>query len=214
MATRWTGWHPVPVAKDYTTAVEPVLRPVLDPAERLLMAAPVTKDPGTTDDVSVSDELKNLLDPTIVVGLGTHPGNLLQRAAFGRAVVGGPDSLARQLHFAVDAVTAPRVAVTDRRLIVVDVEVTGEPVGNWLRRLTSPAHEVARLVHSVPRADIAGAVIAPVGLLRRGRFLVLFTDGSLCAVACSVARLGRQVAEALGPPTPDAPSGAPGEEKR
>lgn len=210
MATRWTRWHPVPVAKDYTTAVEPVLRPVLDPGEPLLAAAPVTKDPGTTDDVSVSDELKNLLDPTIVVGLGTHPGNLLQRATFGRAVVGGPDSLARQLHLAVDAVTAPRVAVTDRRLVVVDVEVTGERSGNWFRRLVGPAREVARFVHSVPRADIVGAALAPVGLLRRGRFLVVFADGSLCAVACSVPRLGRQVAEALGPSAPN----APGEGKR
>jgi hypothetical protein len=198
------------VAKDYTTAVEPVLRPVLDPGERLLAAAPVMRDPGTTDDVSVSDELKNLLDPTILIGLGTHPGNLLQRAAFGRAVVGGLGSMARRFYEALDAATAPRVAVTEQRVVLVNGDVVHLRQGNWLRRFLGPTKEVAKLIHSVPRADILGAVPAPVGLLRRGRILVVFADGSLCALACSVPRLGRHVAATLGPPAPN----APGEENR
>lgn len=203
------------VAKDYTSVVEPVLRPVLAADERLLAAAPVMKDPGTTEDVSLSDELKNLLDPTILVGLGTHPGNLLQRAAFGRAVVGAPDSMARRLHQAVDTATAPRVAVTDQQLAVLDVDVVYLRQGNWLRRFLGPTKEVARLIHSVSRADTVGAVTAPAGLLRRGRILVVFADGSLCALACSVPRLGRRVAEVIGAPKPaDRGPADPGEENK
>lgn len=210
VATPRARWHPVPVPQDYTTAVEPVLRPVLGPGERLLAAAPVTKDPGTTDDLSVPEELKNLLDPTLLIGLGAHPGNLLQRAAFGRAVVGGPESTARRFHLAVDAVTAPRVAVTDQQLMIIDIEVVQLRQGNRLWRFFGPTREVAHPAHSVPRGEVLGAVVAPAGLLRRGRILIVFADRSMCALACSVPRLGRQVADALGPVAP----AAPGEEKR
>jgi hypothetical protein len=201
----------LPVAKDYTIYIEPTLRPALAPDERLLAASPLVSDPGSTEDVSVSDELKNLLDPTILLGLGSHPGNLVQRAAFGRAVTGAPDSMAHRLHAAIRDVTWPILAVTETRLVILDRELVHLGQGNWLQRWFGPTKDVVKVAHVVPREAIVGAVMAPVGLLRRGRFLVVFTDASSCAVACSVPRLGRRAAEAVGPPRLE--SGAPGEEQ-
>jgi hypothetical protein len=194
---------------DYTKHVEPVLRPVLAPGEELLAASPLVKDPGTTEDVSVSDELKNALDPTILLGLGTHPGNLAQRAVFGRAVTGAPDSLARRLFAAVDGVTAPTLAVTATRLLVVELTVVSTGKG-WFQRWFGPVDQVARVVHEVPRAVILGAVHAPAGVLRRGRFLVGFSDGSGCVLVCSPPGLAAGAVAALGPSGLEA--GAPGEE--
>jgi hypothetical protein len=189
------------MAQDYTASMEPVLRPLLASGERLLAASPLVKDQGTTADVSVKDELKNLLDPTILIGLGSHPGNLIQRAVFGRAVVGAPGSTARLTFEAVASVTAPKVVVTDSRLVVVDVDLVPRGRG-LLRSWFGPMDEIARVVHEVPRAAILGAVGAPAGLLRRGRILVRFSDGSVCALVCATPRLRDQVIEAIGPVTP------------
>jgi hypothetical protein len=198
------------VAKDYTIHMEPVLRPVLAPEERLLVASPLVKDPGTTQDVSVADELKNLLDPTLLLGLGAHPGGLLQRAAFGRAVLGGPGTAAHGLYAAVDGSTAAKLAVTDTRLLVVEVEVISRGGGNLLARWFGPVDQRATVIYDIPRDAIVGAIKAPAGLLRRGRFLVVCADGSACALVCSPPSLGERAADTLGPPRP-AP-GAPGEE--
>jgi hypothetical protein len=168
----------LPVAKDYRIHIEPVLRPVLAPEERLLAASPLVKGPGSTEDVSVSDELKNLLDPTILLGLGSHPGNLVQRAAFGRAVIGAPDSVAGRLHAAVAGLTSPTLALTSERLLIISLELGFLTSGNWLLRWFGPTKQVPRLTHSVPRATVVGAIKAPAGVLRRGRFLVVFSDGS------------------------------------
>lgn len=78
----------------FTASIEPAVRPLMAEGERLLIASPLVSDPGTTGDVSVSDELKSLLDPAILLGM-SHPGNLIQRVAFGRAVVGPEGSIAR-----------------------------------------------------------------------------------------------------------------------
>ena len=121
------------VSKDYRASVEPAIRPLLSDGERVLAVSPLVKDPGTTEDVSVSDELKNLLDPTILLGLGTHPGNALQRAVFGRAVTGSADSLARQLYEAVEAAGAPKVAVTDQRLLIVELDTAAQAAPGWRR---------------------------------------------------------------------------------
>ncbi|HEY6592935.1 MAG TPA: hypothetical protein VI011_02325 [Asanoa sp.] len=197
--------------KDYTANMAPAVRPLLDGGERLLAASPLAKDPGTTEDVSVADELTNLLDPTILLGLGTHPGNALQRAVFGRAVTGTPDSMARRLFDAVDGAEGPRVAVTDRRLLIVEVYADPKARGGW-RRWLGPADLVARDVHAVPRAAILGAVAAPAGLFRRGRLLVGFADGSGCVLVCAPPSLADPVVEAIGGPRPD--GSAAGEEHR
>jgi hypothetical protein len=197
--------------KDYTANIAPAVRPLLDEGERLLAASPLVKDPGTTEDVSVADELKNLLDPTMLLGLGTHPGTALQRAVFGRAVTGTPDSLARRLFDAVDTAEGPRVAVTDHRLLIVEVDAVPRERGGW-RRWLGPADLVARDVHAVPRAAILGAVAAPAGQFRRGRLLIGFADGSGCVLVCAPPSLADPVVEAIGGPRPD--GSAAGEEHR
>ncbi|WP_326561490.1 hypothetical protein [Micromonospora sp. NBC_01796] len=199
------------MAKDDTLHIEPALRPLLAPGERLLTAAMLIKDVGTTEDVSISDELKNLLDPTILLGLGTHPGNLLQQAAFGRAVIGPADSPAGRLHAAVEATFAPTLAVTDDRLLVANLGSVDRVGGSWTDRWFGPVEYVATLTHESPRDAIVGAIMAPAGVLRRGRFLVVFTDGSVCALIGGPPKAGRRAAEAIGPPRPAA--GTPGEEQ-
>ena len=198
------------MAKDFTIHIEPALRPLLEPGERLLVAAMLIKDIGTTEDVSVSDELKNLLDPTALL-LGSHPGNLLQRATFGRAVIGPADSLARRLYDAVDGIVSPTLAVTDTRLLIVEQETVDRKGGSWSDRWFGPVEYLARLVHVSSRDAIVGAIKAPAGLFRRGRFLVVFTDGSVCALVGGPPSMGRRAAEAIGPPRPV--TNAPGEEQ-
>jgi hypothetical protein len=187
--------------KDFATTVEPAVRPLLEPGERLLAAAPLVKDPGTTDDVDVEDELKNLLDPTILLGLGTHPGNALQAAVFGRAVTGTKDSLARRLFDEVEAAFAPHVAVTDQRLLIFSLDAVPRARSGW-KRWFGPSDLVARGVHGVPRPSILGAVAAPAGVLRRGRLLVGFADGSGCVLVCAPPGLAEPVTEAIGVPRP------------
>src|SRR5690348_7966066 len=117
--------------KDYTRTVGPAINKLLADGERLLAASPMVQDAGTSEDVSASDELANLLDPTILLGLGTHPGNAVQRAVFGRAVTGASDSLGRGLFEAVGRSSAPKVAVTDRRLLIVEIDVTPQSSSGW-----------------------------------------------------------------------------------
>jgi hypothetical protein len=188
--------------KDYTANSEPAIRPLLAAGERLLAASPLVKDPGTTEDVDVADELKNLLDPTILVGLGAHPGNALQRAVFGRAVTGAPDSLARRLHDCVDRSPAPKVAVTTERLLIVELDVVPRAAAGW-RRWLGPSDQVARELCGVARTAILGAVPAPAGVLRRGRLLVGFADGSGCVLVCAPPSLADEIVRAIGAPRTD-----------
>jgi hypothetical protein len=190
-----------PMAKDYTDRISPALRPLLADDERLLVASPLVKDPGTTGDISVSDEVKNLLDPTILLGLGTHPGNLAQRAVFGRAVTGGPDSIARHLFDLVAGVTAPVLAVTTARLVVAETSTTPTGTGLW-QRWFGPVETNARGIHEVPREAILGSIAAPAGVFRRGRLLIGFADGSGCVLVCAVPSAASRVIRAIGVPEP------------
>jgi hypothetical protein len=189
--------------RDYAANVEPVVRPLLDDGERLLAAAPLVKNPGTTEDVDLADELKNLLDPTILLGLGTHPGNAMQQAMFGRAVTGARDSIARRLFEAVEAASAPKAAVTNQRLVIVEIDAVPRGTGFW-GRWFGPSDLVGRYVHAVPRNSILGAIEAPAGVLRQGRILVGFVDGSGCVLVCSPPSLAGSVVRAIGAPRPDA----------
>lgn len=54
----------------------------------------------------------------------------------------------------------------------------------WLKRAFGEVERVATLVHRVPRKKLAGAVMDPRGVLRRGRLLVAFVDGSVGALCC------------------------------
>lgn len=180
----------------YRDNIEPVLRPALEPGETLLAASPLTKDPGTTEDVSIADELKNLLDPTIYLGLGTHPGNLLQQATFGRALLGPADSIAGRLFFAVDGVTAPTLAVTDAGIIVFDIAIKSRGQG-FFQKIFGAVDQVATQIFKVPRRNVLGAQAAPQGVLRRGRILVAFVDGSGCALVCAPPSLAEPVVAAI-----------------
>lgn len=182
--------------KGYTVAVTVALRPMLADGERLLLASPLVADPGATEDVDVGDEVANLLDPTILLGLGTHPGNLVQRAVFGRAVTGGPNSLARRLFDAVGSVTSPTLVVTDRRLLIVEISYVPRGTG-WWRHWFGPADPVAAEVHAVAMSDVVGAVAAPAGVLRKGRFLVGFADRSGCVLVCATPGLGARAVETI-----------------
>ncbi len=186
-------------AKDFRMSVEPVLRPFLAEGERLLAASPLVADPGTTEDVSLADELKNFLDPTLYLGLGAHPGNALQQATFGKGVVGGPDSVAAKLFGAIAKATSPTIAVADTCLLVLDMDI--KPRGEGLfQRWFGEVDRVATLLHKVPRETFLGAVAAPKGMLRRGRLLAGFTDGSGCAVVCAPPSLAVEVVAAIGAP--------------
>jgi hypothetical protein len=182
-------------ARNYRDGIEPLLRPALA-AETLLAASPLVKDPGVTEDVSISEELRNLLDPTILIGLGAHPGALVQQAAFGRALVGSPESIAGRLFHAVNSVLAPTLAVTDAGLALFNVDL--EPRGKGLLRWFGAADRVAALAHRVAGSEIVGVRPAPKGALRRGRFLVVFTDGSGCALVCAPPSLMPPVVAAIG----------------
>jgi hypothetical protein len=185
--------------KDYTRTVAPAISVLLADGERLLAAAPLVQDPGTTEDVSVRDELVNLLDPTILIGLGGHPGNAAQQAVFGRAVIGGPGSQGRLLHEAIGKLTAPKVAVTDRRLLIVELDVVPQS-SSFFGRWFGPSDQVATGRYEVDKVAILGAVAAPAGALRRGRLLAGFQDGSGCMLVCSPPSLAPAVIDAIGPP--------------
>lgn len=185
--------------KDYTSKVAPAFDGLLHDSERLLAVSPLVQDPGTTEEVSARDELIDLLDPTILVGLGTFGGSAVQQAVWGRAVIGGPGSQGRLLHEAVGRVLAPNVAITDRRLLLAEIEVTPRAksgLGRWF----GPSDQVARVRYEVDRAAILGAVAAPAGALRRGRLLAGFRDGSGCMLVCAPPSLAEQVVEAIGAP--------------
>ncbi len=198
------------MAKDYTVRIEPVLRPLLRSGERLVVASPLVPDPGSTEDVSVSDELKNLFDPTILIGLGSHPGTLLQRATFGRALIGGEGTLAMVLFETITAGSGAALAVTDARLLIYVANLVEQPNASRWQRWFGPAEYSARLLFQVDRCRIAGAISAPAGILRRGRFLIVFLDGSAAALVCVPPRHAVRAVGEIGAPW--AKNAAKGEE--
>ncbi len=176
------------------------MRAALRPDERLLAASPLTADPGTTADVSVRDELANLADPTIWIGLGAHPGTAGQRVIFGRGVFGPEEGLAHQVFAAVDAAGSPFLALTDQRLLVVDRVTVPRPGTGRLARLLGSGDVVVHPIVDVPRASVVGAVAAPKGALRRSRLLLRFVDESVCALNCALPAVRDEVVAAISPP--------------
>ena len=173
------------------------VRPALAPDEPLLAASPLVADPGTTEDVSLRDELANLADPTTWVGLGAHPGHAGQRVIFGRAVIGPEGSLAHRVFAAVDGAGSPFLAVTDRRFLVVDrVTVPRPGTGRLARMLGSGETDVRPLV-DLPRGAVVAATAAAKGVVRRSRMLVRFADESVCALNCSLPGVRDDVVAAL-----------------
>jgi hypothetical protein len=173
------------------------VRPALAAHEALLAATPLVADPGTTDDVSLRDELADLADPTIWVGLGAHPGVAGQRLIFGRAVVGPEGSTAHRVFAAVDGASAPFLAVTDRRFLVVDrVTVPRNGAGRLARLLGGGETRLDARIE-LPRSAVVGAAPAPKGVVRRARLVVRFADESVCALNCSLPGVRDEVVASL-----------------
>ncbi len=176
------------------------VRPALAPDEPLLAASPLTADPGTTEDVSLRDELANLADPTLWLGLGAHPGAAGQRIVFGRAVVGAEGSLAHRVFGAVEQARSPILALTDRRLLIAERVTVPRPGTGRLARLLGSGDTVVRPLVEVPRAALVGATAAPKGALRRSRVLVRFADDSVCALNCALPAVRDEVVAAISAP--------------
>jgi hypothetical protein len=185
--------------KDFRDSVEPAIRPFLSGDEPLLAASPLVADPGATEDVDLADELKNLLDPTLYVGLGAHPGNALQQATWGKGVVGGPESAAGKLFAVIGKATSPTVAVAQSGLYIFDMDTKPRGEG-FFAKWFGEVDRVANLLHRVPRETLMGAVATPKGVLRQGRLLAGFTDGSGCALVCAPPSLAPAVVAAIGAP--------------
>lgn len=182
--------------RNYLDGIAPVLRGSLAPGETVQAASPLIKDPGVTEDVSVADEIKSLIDPSLLI-LGTHPGELMQQATYGRALVGPRESIAGRLFFAIDELTSPTLAVTDAGIAIFKMDIKSRGEG-WFAKLFGAVDQIAELHHRVRRADILGARQAPEGVLRRGRILMGFADGSGCALVCAPPSLAEPVVEAIG----------------
>ena len=176
------------------------IRPVLGPDEPLVAASPLVADPGTTEDVSLRDELANLADPTMWLGVGAHPGVAGQRVLFGRAVVGAEGSAAHQVFAAVDGAFAPFLAVTDRRILVADRVTVPRPGAGRLSRLLGSGTTELHVRVDLPRSAVVAGVAAPKGALRRARLLVRFSDDSVCALNCSLPGVRDDVVAALTRP--------------
>ena len=176
------------------------IRPALAPGEALLAASPLVADPGTTEDVSLRDELANLADPTIWVGLGAHPGTAGQRVIFGRGVIGPDGSVAHRVFAAVAAAGSPFLAVTDRRFLVVDRVTVPRPGAGRLARVLGAGDTEIRPLVDVPRRAVRSAAPAPKGVVRRARLLARFADDSVCALNCSLPGVRDDVVAALRSP--------------
>jgi hypothetical protein len=117
------------------------------------------------------------------------PSTLIDRLIGGRVCAGPRGSTARQVQHALSALGpgGNRIAVTDRRLLVLRQALFADPP------------ELSLLL-AVPLTDIAGASRKPRGLLRR-RVELRFVDGTRIVLALPAfgATSPRRLLEALGP---------------
>ncbi|HEX8346014.1 MAG TPA: hypothetical protein VF657_14930 [Actinoplanes sp.] len=173
--------------KDYAANLEPTFRPLLGISERLLAATALARDSIT--DSTVADDLPALL-------ADFPQATALRESAHGRTVTGAAGSIARRLADRIDSVESPRLAVTDQRLLICDVENVSQRLTGW-QRWFAPAEMVARQVHTVPREAVLGAVLASAGRQRRGHLVVGFADGSGCVLVCAPPSLAEQTVQAL-----------------
>ncbi|MYW62899.1 hypothetical protein GTY65_02225 [Streptomyces sp. SID8379] len=106
--------------------------------------------------------------------------NSLSRVAHGEGLHGGWESQAGEFlvrHYAAAHLPAPRLAVafTDRRVLVL-----ADRAKLWqLKQAYEPQWEA-------PRAAVAGIRANPKGIVQRGRFELVFADGSWIALVASV----------------------------
>ncbi len=168
----------------YTEALRPAVTPLLAEDEELLLVTPVTTDGGTTEDVDVRDEVRNLAGVLLVA----HPGELLRRATFGRAVRGPASATAARVHAAVDGRKgeSASLALTGRRLLLLAVTTTA--ARGAVTYAVEPLLEV-------PRAALTGA--GRRGVVLRQRVVLHFADGSSCALLVGLPSHARALVAAV-----------------
>ncbi|MFG2287072.1 hypothetical protein ACGFOU_13560 [Streptomyces sp. NPDC048595] len=154
----------------FSSAVEKASRPLGTVARSRLANNPVTRVAGNiAEGINEAQEtIEDALD------------DAAEYAMYGKPMEGGWTSMAGRFHVQLtNAGGEPRhQAVTDRRLFVVTDHATG-----WRER--APELEVAV---EVPRTDIAQLRPKPRTTFPRGRFDLVFTDGSWIALSCSFQR--------------------------
>ncbi|MGW1374964.1 hypothetical protein ACWD6P_11925 [Streptomyces sp. NPDC002446] len=153
-----------------SSAVEKASRPLGPAARSRLVNNPMTRAAGNfAEGMSNAQEtFEDAVDDAV------------EYAMYGKPMEGGWTSMAGRFHVALtNAGGEPRhQAVTDRRLFVVVDHATG-----WRER--APELEVGV---EVPRTAIAQLRPAPRMTFPRGRFDLVFVDGSWIALSCSFQR--------------------------
>lgn len=116
----------------------------------------------------------------VMEGAEVAADNAFGRAAHGKGMVGGWESQAGR--FLVTHYTAARlpastlaVAFTDRRVLVL-----ADRAKLW------DTHRLFKLQWEAPRSLVVGVRANPKGVLQRGRFELMFGDGSWIALLASV----------------------------
>jgi hypothetical protein len=145
----------------------------LQAGETALATLYVSADPGTQRPLVLKEQLLELANPFALL-FGGYMQDLVRRVAFGRAVDGAEESLASGWFRRVDRMVDPVLVLTASRLLLVNLKMIS---------MTPAEPDTPVLgVMSVPRAQVRGIRAAPKGLLRRGRVIVDFVDGSWCAI--------------------------------
>lgn len=130
-----------------------------------------------------------------VLYAGDRVEDLVGRGAFGKGLHGSWDSLAGQLriHLFHDV---GHVAVTDKRLLFL--HPPSEQGANRLRgRRGGDAPEEATPCWEAPMARVVAARPRPRGVLQRGRFDLLFADGSWIGLVARPPALRDPMAKAI-----------------
>ncbi len=158
----------------------------LQPGETALATFHVSADPGTQRPLVLKEQLQEMANPFALL-LGGYMQDLVRRLAFGRAVDGAEGSQAAGWFGRVDRMMDPVLVLTESRLLLVNL------------KLISMTPETPALgVAAVPRSDVRGIRRAPKGLLRRGRVIVEFVDGSWCAILVPPASAAKTLVQQIG----------------
>jgi hypothetical protein len=157
----------------------------LSVGETVIAAFHVSADPGATRPLAWKEQLLELVNPFALL-FGGYLQDMVVRVAFGRAVGGAESSLASGWFRRLDRMADPVLVLTASRLLLVNLKLIS----------MTPAEPGAPIpgVAAQPRADVRGIRVAPKGLLRRGRVIVDFADGSWCAILVPPASAARMLA--------------------
>jgi hypothetical protein len=160
----------------------------LRPGETALGMFHVSADPGTQSPLVLKEQLLELVNP-FALFMGGYMQDLVRRLAFGRALGGAEGSLAAGWFGRVDRMADPVLVLTASRLLLVNLKLVSMTPAE-------PDTPVLGLT-SMPRAEVREIRAAPKGLLRRGRVIVDFVDGSWCAILVPPASAARTLVQQI-----------------